>query len=422
MSNKISVITVVFNDVANIRATMESFFSQTWEDKEYIVIDGGSTDGTADIIKEYSDKLAYWCSEKDNGIYDAMNKGIMHATGDWINVLNSGDLFVAKDTLEKFISIANKNENIDVIYGDGIADYGNKLEIKEATNEIKGLEHQAIYRHGCSFVKTATQKKFMYATEKSSVFGFALDFDVIFRMYKNNCTFKKIDLCIQKYNNEGVSNNRYKSLKYNLRITNQYEKKIRNYAYYAKKILSIYIRSSYFFKFVKGIIFEQILNNILPCIPFWNIRRIYLRSIGINVGKETFISKDTYFMSPRLFSIGDNSDINRECLLDARGGLIIGNNVSISHRVNIVTGSHKINSPNFTEIDKKVTIEDYVWLGIGCTILPGVTIGKGAVVCAGAVVTKNVPPFSIVAGIPAIKINERRKDISYKCKWDTLFT
>ena len=189
-----------------------------------------------------------------------------------------------------------------------------------------------------------------------------------------------------------------------------------------KKILSIYIRSSYFFKFVKGIIFEQILNNILPCIPFWNIRRIYLRSIGINVGKETFISKDTYFMSPRLFSIGDNSDINRECLLDARGGLIIGNNVSISHRVNIVTGSHKINSPNFTEIDKKVTIEDYVWLGIGCTILPGVTIGKGAVVCAGAVVTKNVPPFSIVAGIPAIKINERRKDISYKCKWDTLFT
>ena len=59
MSNKISVITVVFNDVANIRATMESFFSQTWEDKEYIVIDGGSTDGTVDIIKEYTDKLAY---------------------------------------------------------------------------------------------------------------------------------------------------------------------------------------------------------------------------------------------------------------------------------------------------------------------------------------------------------------------------
>ena len=65
MSNKISVITVVFNDVANIRTTIESFFSQTWEDKEYIIIDGGSTDGTVDIIKEYADKLAYWCSEKE---------------------------------------------------------------------------------------------------------------------------------------------------------------------------------------------------------------------------------------------------------------------------------------------------------------------------------------------------------------------
>ena len=78
---KISVITVVFNEVNHIRETMESFFSQTWEDKEYIIIDGGSTDGTADIIREYSDRLAYWCSEKDNGIYDAMNKGIGHCSG-----------------------------------------------------------------------------------------------------------------------------------------------------------------------------------------------------------------------------------------------------------------------------------------------------------------------------------------------------
>lgn len=66
--DKISVITVVFNDVENIRETIESFFSQTWENKEYIVIDGASTDGTADIIKEYSDRLTYWCSERDNGI------------------------------------------------------------------------------------------------------------------------------------------------------------------------------------------------------------------------------------------------------------------------------------------------------------------------------------------------------------------
>lgn len=64
------------------------------------MIDGASTDGTADIIKEYSDRLTYWCSERDNGIYDAMNKGILHATGDWINILNSGDVFTSPDSLE----------------------------------------------------------------------------------------------------------------------------------------------------------------------------------------------------------------------------------------------------------------------------------------------------------------------------------
>ena len=93
MSNKISVITVVYNDVKNLRQTMESYFSQTWKDKEYIVIDGGSTDGTVDIIKEYANRLAYWCSEPDNGIYDALNNGIIKATGDWIKILNRGDVY-----------------------------------------------------------------------------------------------------------------------------------------------------------------------------------------------------------------------------------------------------------------------------------------------------------------------------------------
>lgn len=103
MRNKISVITVVFNDVAHIKETMESYFSQTWEEKEYIVIDGGSTDGTADIISKYADRLAYWCSEPDGGIFDAMNKGIKYAEGDWINILNSGDLYASPHSLEQAI-------------------------------------------------------------------------------------------------------------------------------------------------------------------------------------------------------------------------------------------------------------------------------------------------------------------------------
>ena len=80
MEDKVSVITVVYNDVEHIQETLESFFSQTWSNKEYIVIDGGSTDGTENIIRRYIDRITYFCSEKDNGIYDAMNKGILHST------------------------------------------------------------------------------------------------------------------------------------------------------------------------------------------------------------------------------------------------------------------------------------------------------------------------------------------------------
>lgn len=120
MKHKVSVITVVYNDVAHIRETMNSFFSQTWEEKEYIVVDGGSTDGTADIVKEYADKLSWWCSECDGGIYDAMNKAIGHATGEWINILNSGDLFASKNALHDAIVNTPDIEHADVIYGDSI--------------------------------------------------------------------------------------------------------------------------------------------------------------------------------------------------------------------------------------------------------------------------------------------------------------
>ena len=119
MRNKVSVITVVFNDVSNIRATIESFFAQTWAEKEYIIIDGGSTDGTVEIIKEYADRLAFWCSEKDKGIFDAMNKGISKATGKWTNFLNSGDKFTSIHSLEYSLTSCDP-DSADIIYWNSI--------------------------------------------------------------------------------------------------------------------------------------------------------------------------------------------------------------------------------------------------------------------------------------------------------------
>lgn len=116
---KLSVITVVYNGEAFLEDTIKSIINQTYENIEYIVIDGASTDGTLNIIKKYEDKIDYWVSESDLGIYDAMNKGIDVATGEYINFLNAGDSFVKEDILEKIFS-QNSNNKYDLIYGTSI--------------------------------------------------------------------------------------------------------------------------------------------------------------------------------------------------------------------------------------------------------------------------------------------------------------
>lgn len=114
---KVSIITVSYNSVATIEQTIKSVVNQTYLNREYIVIDGGSTDGTLDIIHKYEAYISYWCSEQDFGIYHAMNKGIEKATGDIVAFLNSDDYYIDDTVLEKVIYKWNMHENIDILSG-----------------------------------------------------------------------------------------------------------------------------------------------------------------------------------------------------------------------------------------------------------------------------------------------------------------
>lgn len=114
---KISIITVTHNSGKTIRDTISSVLSQNYQDLEYIFVDGGSTDDTSVIVKSYGDKIAKFISEPDNGIYDAMNKGISIATGDIIGILNSDD-FYRSDTVLKDVSVIFKENDVDACYGD----------------------------------------------------------------------------------------------------------------------------------------------------------------------------------------------------------------------------------------------------------------------------------------------------------------
>lgn len=114
---KVSVITVCLNSEETIESTMKSVLRQTWQNIEYIVIDGGSHDRTADIIRKYEEHISFWCSEPDHGIYDAMNKGLGHASGDLVGFLNSGDSYL-DDAVERMAAAYSGGG--DILYGDYI--------------------------------------------------------------------------------------------------------------------------------------------------------------------------------------------------------------------------------------------------------------------------------------------------------------
>ncbi len=149
-------------------------------------------------------------------------------------------------------------------------------------------------------------------------------------------------------------------------------------------------------------------------VPSHHLRRFVYRCLGMKMGKRNVFHFGTEIREITKIEIGDSNIIGDNALLDGRQGLVLGNNVNISSNVSIYTLQHDHRAPLFKAIGGKVVIEDRVWLGSNVIVLPGVTIGEGAVCCAGCVVTKNVEPYTVVAGIPAKKVNERPMNLLYK--------
>ncbi|WP_298878396.1 acyltransferase [uncultured Polaribacter sp.] len=178
--------------------------------------------------------------------------------------------------------------------------------------------------------------------------------------------------------------------------------------------------NSFFFEIVK--FFFNFYRNYLPNhfinkIPFYFIRHFIYRNIyKLKLGKGSSIHLNC-FINRFNIEIGKNTAVNRKCYLDSRGGLKIGNNVSISPEVHLITAQHDVNDPSFKYVEKAIIVEDYVFIGTRAIILPGVKLGKGCVVASGAVVTKSFADFSVVAGVPAKLISIRNKNLNYSCKW-----
>lgn len=162
--------------------------------------------------------------------------------------------------------------------------------------------------------------------------------------------------------------------------------------------------------------------QLLCYIPSHHVRRFLLRLYGAQIGKGSTIHMGCHFFSLKNLRIGEDSIIGSGIFIDGRAKVSIGNHVDIASEVMIYNSEHDINSEDFKAILEEVVIGDYVFIGPRVIILPGISIGKGVVIAAGAVVTKDVPDFAIVGGVPAQIIGERKlKDPHYRLGRARLF-
>ena len=197
---KVSVITVCFNAIRGIEKTIQSVLSQSYPEIEYIVIDGGSNDGTVDVIRKYSESLFYFVSEPDNGIYDAMNKGVKVATGEWINFMNAGDCFFNNRSVEQVF----ENEilsSVDVVYGFQVHVFSFGRYVRKRLS-LSNFHAGMPFGHEASFVRSEIMKSHDFCTS----FKILADYNFFYQLYVKGGSFHFVNVIVTIYDNiEGAS-------------------------------------------------------------------------------------------------------------------------------------------------------------------------------------------------------------------------
>ncbi|HEY5585518.1 MAG TPA: glycosyltransferase family 2 protein [Ruminiclostridium sp.] len=203
--NKLSIITINYNNRDGLLKTIESVIGQTYTDYEYIIIDGGSTDGSVEMVKQYAEKIDIWVSEPDKGIYNAMNKGILKSTGEYCNFMNSGDCYSDKEVLANILPLYDE----DIILG-SYHEEGSMYRFAHHSNTItmldlfrKGINHQS------TFIKRKLFNENLYDESLRIVADWKFFVDVlVFR----NCTFRNVDTVVTMYDTTGISSTNKEAL------------------------------------------------------------------------------------------------------------------------------------------------------------------------------------------------------------------
>ncbi|MDB5287959.1 MAG: glycosyl transferase [Mucilaginibacter sp.] len=207
MKPTLSVITIVYNNVRDIERTMLSVLNQTYRQIEYIVVDGASTDSTLDIIKRYENRIASLISEEDNGIYDAMNKGLKLATGDYVIFMNSGDEFYANDTVEKVFASA---DDADIYYGETEMINDQLQSLGERRHKAPENFTWRSFNYGMSISHQAIYIKRSLTEPYDPKYQLSADIDWIIRAAKKAKRIVKVNGYVAKYLVGGMSKTKHR--------------------------------------------------------------------------------------------------------------------------------------------------------------------------------------------------------------------
>lgn len=203
---KLSIITINYNNCTGLKKTIDSVICQTWRDFEWIIIDGGSTDGSKELILSLNDNpdanLIYWCSEPDKGIYNAMNKGVCHAVGEYLVFMNSGDAFADKDTLTK---IFEEGYTADIIIGRTISWDDGRIVSSRNSDEVSPFLHllYSSYPHQATLIRRTLLQKYPYVEDYKIVSDWKFWMDAI---VFGECSIAFSDVIVAKFDMEGISN------------------------------------------------------------------------------------------------------------------------------------------------------------------------------------------------------------------------
>lgn len=220
---KITVVTVCYNAAGLIEETIKSVLSQTHRDLEYIIIDGNSTDGTMDIVRRYADRISLIVSEPDSGIYDAMNKGIAAATGEYVNFMNAGDTFSSPEAVAEVVRRLDPAS--DVVYGDStMIDYDGRSCFRWADTDAQMIRKRPVYRHNASFTRTSLHKEVPFALDRKKDFRYALDYNQIFTMWHRGARFQKVDVDVVTWDKTGTSDRDMLNIRLMFAISHQFRR------------------------------------------------------------------------------------------------------------------------------------------------------------------------------------------------------